>query len=352
MDEIVRAASEALGRALSVPEPLGGSARATVLRCRSSSGTVIVKAYRRDARASFARETVGLTLASRGPAVLAVDRFYPLIVMSDLGVGPSLADVLLGSSADVARRALLAWASEYAFLAARTAADSVTWRRSVTDLSLDPSVAPTPLALDLGECFAELPPLVEGCGASVAGLGIDLDLVAELGSMFPVFTPGDVCPDNNVVTADDGVRLLDFEGAGLVSAFLAGAYVSMPFATCWCVFRLPPDLASQLETSFRAGVAERHPALVDGALWRRGLDAGQVAWTVHATVALLPRALGADFPMHAIRSPVPTARQLLRYRWEGMSGQTSFPALAELGRALLAATAWDVQDLPIYPALR
>jgi hypothetical protein len=35
-----------------------------------------------------------------------------------------------------------------------------------------------------------------------------------------------------------------------------------------------------------------------------------------------------------------------------MSGQTSFPALAELGRALLGATAWDVQDLPIYPALR
>lgn len=350
MDEIVRAAGAALGRELTAPEPLGGSARATVLRCRSSSGTVIVKAYRPEARTSFVREVAGLTLASGGPAVLAVDTALPLIVMSDLGAGPSVADVLLGPPSDTARSALLAWASAYASVATGTAVDETGWRKMITALSLAPSAEPHPTAVDLGQCFAGLPPLLADCGVRVAGLATALDAVAELGSAYPVFTPGDVCPDNNVIAAD-GVRLLDFEGAGVVGAFLAGAYVSMPFATCWCVFRLPPGLGAQLEAVFRAGVGERHPELADDAVWRRGSDAAQAAWTIHATVALLPRAAAADFPMHPVRQPVPTARQLLRYRWEGLSAQASFPALAELGSALLEATDWSVPDLPTYPAL-
>jgi hypothetical protein len=312
---------------------------------------VIVKTYASQERAAFIREVAGLRLTARGPAVLAVDLMELLIVMSDLGAGPSLADLLLGSSGDAARSALLAWATEYATVAARTPADDAAWRRSIADLSVEPSAEPASQAVDLGRWFAALAPQLEACGVSVVGLAAELGVVAELGSEFPVFTPGDVCPDNNVVTAD-GVRLLDFEGAGLVGAFLAAAYVSMPFATCWCVFRLPPGLAAQLEAVFPAGVVERHPGLADDAVWRRGLDAAQAAWTVHATVALLPRALDADFPMHGSRRPVPSARQLLRYRWEGMSDQTRFPALTDLGRALLGATAWDVQDLPIYPALR
>jgi hypothetical protein len=124
----------------------------------------------------------------------------------------------------------------------------------------------------------------------------------------------------------------------------------MPFATCWCVFRLPLDVRRQVETVFRTAMTARYAHLTDEVMWTRGLDAAAAAWAVHATVALLSRAPQDDLPMHASRRPVPSARQLLRYRWEGLAAQASFPALAELGRRLLATTAWQVPDLPMYPA--
>lgn len=53
----------------------------------------------------------------------------------------------------------------------------------------------------------------------------------------------------------------------------------------------------------------------------------------------------------------PTARQLLRYRWQVLAGELDaageLPALAELMRGLLSVTrTWDVPDLPGYPAFR
>ena len=52
---------------------------------------------------------------------------------------------------------------------------------------------------------------------------------------------------------------------------------------------------------------------------------------------------------------MPTARQLLRYRWQVLGAELDsageLPALAELTRRLLTATEhWQVPDLPLYPA--
>jgi hypothetical protein len=53
-----------------------------------------------------------------------------------------------------------------------------------------------------------------------AGLGGELAEVAGAAGSerYAVFSPGDICPDN-IVLSPDGIRFLDFESAGFHSAF-------------------------------------------------------------------------------------------------------------------------------------
>jgi hypothetical protein len=167
-----------------------------------------------------------------------------------------------------------------------------------------------------------------------------------------VFTPGDTCPDNCLLTAD-GLRLVDFEGATFQSVFLTAAYCRMPFSTCWCVFRLPAELSQDVERAYRAEVQAAHPELAEEAVWQAGLRRAIAVWTVHATVHLLPHT-GEDRPMHRSRRPVPTVRQLLRHRWETARTLTEFPALARTMELLLHGPArdWQAAPLPEFPAFR
>ncbi|WP_256727371.1 hypothetical protein [Streptomyces acidiscabies] len=194
-----------------------------------------------------------------------------------------------------------------------------------------------------------LPGVLDG-----AGVGVPAGLVGELARVgaveYPAFTPGDTCPDNALLTPD-GLRLIDFEAACFQSVFLTAAYCRMPFSSCWCVFALPPGTAAAVERAFRAEVVGVYPELADGAVWEAGMRRAVVVWTVDATVRLLPRT-AEDGPLHRARVPVPTRRQVLRYRWESASGLVEFPAFTEVVRALLREVAggWEVEALPGYPA--
>jgi hypothetical protein len=259
IDPVVAAASAAFGSPLNDPVDLGGGHSTTVLRCRTGNGgTVVVKSYQDDAagRSCFAAEAAGLGFTSAGPELLAVHADEPLIVMSDLGTAPNLADALLDDSPDVARAGVLAWARGYGSLAAATlgrqadlAALRATYRRGTAG-HVDEDWA--------ADSVTAFPGTLAEFGVSAPeGLASDLAEVIELTSATDhlVFSPGDICPDNNILT-DDGLRVLDFEAAGYHSVFLDAAYATMPFASCWCVFRLPPGLAA----GRRNPVAQRNPA--------------------------------------------------------------------------------------------
>jgi hypothetical protein len=88
-----------------------------------------------------------------------------------------------------------------------------------------------------------------------------------------VFSPGDICPDNNLLTPD-GLRMLDFEGASFHSVFDDAAYARMPFATCWFVYALPDGLAAEIEELYRAEVVRVFPDLADDRIWRPGYARG------------------------------------------------------------------------------
>ncbi|MET8772945.1 hypothetical protein [Streptomyces sp. NPDC004658] len=354
MDPIVRTAGGLLGTELSDPVDLGGSSRSSVLRCRTAEGgTVIVKAFGRgpDALRSFTSEAAALSLGS-GPALLGVDPDTPLLVMEDLGAAPTLADVLLGDDPKAAADGLLAWAGALG----RLGTGSVAGRAEFTRLAarFDQGVPSGPDDPWIERCAAEFPVLL-----ARSGVAVPPDLAGELarigtlgGDRYPAFTPGDTCPDNTLLT-QDGLRLIDFESATFQSVFLTAAYCRMPFSTCWCVFRLPADLAQQVERTYRTEVVAVYPELAEDAVWEAGLRRAVALWTVHGTVHLLPHA-GEDRPMHPTRRPVPTVRRLLRHRWETASTLTEFPALARTMELLLDGPArdWRTAPLPGYPAFR
>ena len=354
MTDLIAIASAALGLTLSEPHPLASSDRSSVLRCRTSAnGTVVVKSYPGSASGTeaFAAEKAGLAFVAgtgAGPDLLASDADHRVIVMSDIGTAPSLADLLLGARAEPAASALLDWALACGDLAARTAG------RQGDFAALLPS-AGRPHWLE--RRIWEIPGLLS-CFSIEAprGLGEDLAHVAALvaPSEFDVFSPGDICPDNNLVTAG-GVKFIDFENAGIHSAFLDAAYLSMPFSTCWCVFSLPDELAQSAQASYRGVLTGTFPDLASDEIWQPGVRKAMAAWTLHALTYLLDRSVAADGSMNGLATYAPTRRQLLWYRWHRLADELDqageLPAISALMGNLLEATqSWHAPGLPLYPA--
>jgi hypothetical protein len=368
VQQTVAIAADAGGLRLSQPARLQDNGWSIVLRCTlPDGGTVVVKRYPDSAegRGSFVGEAAGLALAGRtglSPQLIAVDDRALVLLMSDLGTAPSMADLLLSRSAGAAgpaRAAVLAWAAaagrlaavagswqpEFAALAARYAAGSPTG--GVAAGLRERVLGVTERAALLG---------VSPAPGAEAGLAAELAAVCEVldPGHFPVFSPGDMCPDNNLLTAD-GIRFVDFESAGFHSAFLDAAYIRMPFSTCWCVFTLPPALAADAEAAYRAEVCRLHAGLASDAIWQAGMRRAVAAWSLNSMWWLLGQALAGDEPLDEHRTS-PGARQLMRHRLRVLAGQLAgsadFPALASLAGSLLAATAsWRVPGLPGYPAL-
>jgi hypothetical protein len=352
--DLIAIASAALGLTLTEPVALVGSDRSSVVRCRTpEDGTVVVKCYPASAPGpeSFAAESAGLTFIAgtgAGPDLLAADSDHRVIVMSDLGTAPSLADLLLGASADRAASALVGWALACADLAVRTAGR----QRDLADL-MQARVSQHWLE----RAIWRVPGLLSDLSIEApAGLADDLSEVASLlaPGQFDVFSPGDICPDNNLITAS-GVKFIDFEHAEFHSVFLDAAYLRMPFSTCWCVFRLPDELAESAQARYRDVLTGSFPELAADEIWQPGVSRAMAAWTLHALTYLLDRSMAGDESMNCLATHAPTRRQLLRYRWERLSDELNqagqLPAISGLVSSLLEATqSWQAPGLPLYPA--
>lgn len=333
--DLLATASAAAGTTLTEPVDLGGSDRTTVLRCRTPDATTVVVKAHHGRSPYFAAEAAGLTFTDHGPRPLAVDPAHQLIVMTDLGTGPSLADALLGTSAATATAALLAWATTYG----RIAAETIGGQTEFTALRARYSQAEQPPADGFTDGFTD----------AIAALDVPAPGTVTRPGGPQVFSPGDICPDNNVFTGDT-LHVLDFEGAGYHSVFLDAAYATMPFATCWCVFRLPDELTDRIEAAYRTEVVTVLPELADDDVWRTGVRQAIGWWTADITAALAARATRADLPMHDTRRPVPTARQLLRHRWQHALDNVTGPLADTFAHLLKTTEHWDVDPLPLYPA--
>ena len=318
-----------------------------MLRCESPDGTVIVKAYQDtpEVVAAFANEAAALELGV-GPDLLIVDSAARIIVMADLGSGPSLGDLLYGDDGSAAADGLIAWAATLGKLAADTA-----HRRKEFDELRARHGTEHPEILGVAwfhEVLAELPAVFAAVGVEQA-TGFDAEVATLLDDRYYALSPGDACAGNNMITAA-GLRLLDFEYAGYRPVFLDAAYCRVPFPTCWDVRRLPPTLATQAEETYRTEIVRAHPDLAEDAIWHHGVRGAAVAWALINTTAL-PAAAEKD----TYRGPperAPTWRQLLLHRWETLAAIDDLPAIGETARRLLSATeSWNTPPLSGYPAL-
>jgi hypothetical protein len=212
------------------------SSRAAVVRVRlQGAGTVIIKQPLSNEAYDREIEAMRTLPAAVRPALVATGN--GLLAIEDLGSGPSLADLLLGSDAEAAEAALVGWAASLG------RALKATLRRGPEEKPERLDAGVHEMRLLGNELGVAVPPALEEDAQRIASI------LATPGPWL-AFCPGDTCPDNNRVRADGSVRLFDFEAAGWRNAAIEAAYCRVPFCTCWCVARLPEGMTQRMEDSF------------------------------------------------------------------------------------------------------
>jgi hypothetical protein len=169
-----------------------------------------------------------------------------------------------------------------------------------------------------------------------------------------VLTHGDPCPDNALLV-DEEMRLIDFEFAGLRSPLIDGAYGRVPFPTCWCVNRLPENLALAMEATYRAELRHALPWVEEEQAWRRSVVEASAFWLLSDLAEwLLPVALKEERVWG-----ISTFRQRLLMRLPLFAELTReyghLPALGRLAQQVAdqLAERWpELESMPLYPAFR
>jgi hypothetical protein len=354
---------------------LPGSPRTHVVRARTDGRadlprTVVVKVHTEaTSSASEVREPAALGLLTAAgwglaPRLLAVADEPALVVMEDLGAGlPDLAGALLGADPVPAESLVLAWADAIARLHSKTSGwtDDLAAALTANADRLGRDTPPTngmPDALELAaETLAE----------ELSGLGVEptaeaLDLLRQLdrllggGAACRALSPSDACPDNNLVT-DRGMVLLDFEGAQVRHVAWDAAYLTVPWPSCWCSWRLPNDVAGRALDHWRNGLAAvaPHVASTD---FEADLAVAEMGWAMMSTSWFLETAM-AEADGQLAPSPdavTPSKRAMLLHRLS-LAAATSDLRLAplrdlatEVHAAALAR--WGEVSLPLAPAFR
>lgn len=294
--ETLAQASHLLGRPLTlIDEPLPSGSRHLVLRVRSGDETSAIVKRRLDPSPS--PEASALSVmgdSSVTPALIAATP--ELLIMEDLGNHPHLASLLLGNDPLAARDGVLAWARGLGALH-RAGLDA-----RARFLELMPEYDDYMPALlneatdDLATWAAELEVAVPGGFSSLT----DITFAAPL----QVLSAGDMCPDNNLVFSGQ-VRFIDLEFATVRHAAWDLAYLLAPWPSCWCAWRLPPELVDAALASWRTGFGA-----VDWPELERDLRLATEAWRWLAVSWLLP-SLATGWPERPERPAPPVANRIV-----------------------------------------
>lgn len=283
-----------------------------------------------------------------------------LLVLEDLGTGPSLADSLQGDDPEQARAALFAYAASLGRLHARTLGGEADWRRVRNAVGGREMIREREGVRWIRE---NVEPFVKNCAA----LGVPLangfeDEVAAVrqtfdasNGPFDAFAPCDTCPDNNRIEEGGRLRFFDFEFGGFRHALLDAAYLHLPFPTCWCVNRLPKDLPDELETVYRRELASSCPEARSEAVFHAAMNQAVAYWTVASVSWSIKDALQENGTWG-----ISTVRQRHPFRLENFADRADrfghLPALSATCRALAAhlRELWPEDDtaMPLYPPFR
>jgi hypothetical protein len=319
---------------------LVGSDRSQVTRVSATSPasrrTLIVKAFLA-ADEGWVRESAALSVLpahAPAPQLVADGATPPIVVMSDLGSGPSVADALLGDDPGVAVTAVLLWVEAVASMHRATAGVRAAFTKQLSARSPAKPVADSKMPTLLGEAADYL-------GRSCAELDVDLPAgaLAELRGLSRLddagpaaLTPADTCPDNNLRVGDQ-LKLIDFESAQWRHVAWDLAYLKVPWPSCWCSWRLPADVAALALDRYRTRLVDDLP-YVRTPDFERDVALASLGWTFISTYRFLPRALADDPPLGDASHPAPTRRAMILHRLGGALDDPERPALAALAGGL------------------
>jgi hypothetical protein len=331
--------------------PLAGGRGGASLAWRSGAAYV-VKTYPSGDGPRGTRERAALRAlagAAGTPSLLAECDDPPCVVMTYVDGTGSLADALLGTDARLAREALLQWAEALAALhAAGTSETRTAFAGALSERA--PDLPARSLADDFAiaaERYAEvleelgLPPHLEA-----------LDDLRALPSKLAdprheVLSPGDTCPDNNVITAER-MHLIDFEHAELRHRAWDVAYLHAPWPSCWCAWLLPDDVAEAAVSRYREAAGNA----VDDASFFADLDLATLGWQAMTPAWFLRGALASDDRAAGPRRP--TRRAFVLHRLAAVAGSEAEPALAAMAADLRSCLLgqWGAVALELAPAFR
>lgn len=361
-DAVAAAAALLPGVRIERVERLRKTERSEVLRVGVSGsgwpgpGTLIVKLFP-DAGEAWVRESSALAAAPAGapvPGLVAAGVDPPVVVMADAGTGPSAADVLLGDDAAAGGAAVERFAEALAQLHLSTqgvraafAAELAARSGGTVPESAMPGLvrgAAAALASLCGQLGVKVP---GGALAALAGLTGQLSAAGSA-----ALTLADACPDNTV-RAGGGYVLIDFEEAEWRHIAWDVVYLTVPWPSCWCSFRLPAAVTRQALARYRAVIAGRLP-YVGTPAFERDLALAETGWALVSASWFLPNALGQGPPLHDAVAGLPTRRAVILHRLGNAHGNAAHPALAEFAGRLRAALArrWGEVPLELAPAFR
>ncbi|MBJ7291322.1 phosphotransferase [Williamsia sp.] len=364
MSGAVRAAEQVLSSragarvTLADPVELGGSGRTDVVRARvaqnplSMDRSLVIKVVPTDEPAdAFARELASykyanaLPMHSRpGPQLIAFDNAARLIVLSDLGHGRSMSDLLGSPDWADPSHAISAWGQALGRMHAATVGGESDFdallRHGPGGGSVEVLPAQARVAVDLAPEV-----MTRHLGLSVHDEFLALLRRGE--ALFAegdhrAFSPSDVGPPNILIN-DEGVQFMDYEWGGFRDASLDIAYAIVTFtpdlAPRWTDRRT--DLETALVDGWRSEIQAIWPALGhDGELHRKVLTA-RALWVWMSTVWMLPVDLEVDPQSHglALHTTDPT---IVVGRWTDLAaaaGRAGMTDIADFGVA--AASALD-----------
>jgi hypothetical protein len=197
------------------------------------------------------------------PRLLGADADAGIVLIEDLGPGPSLADSLLTGDRSRVRADLVSYAealgSVHAWCIGRPG---------------DPRLGAPPwpgLVARSKDAFlgaaAALGLATAGAGSEIDGLSLILNETRYQGLVH-----GDPCPDN-VRFQGGRCRIFDYEHSGWGAVVLDASFLLAPFPSCWCFGRLPASVAAPAMSAYR------------GRLQAAGIELGP-SWDVAMTAAL------------------------------------------------------------------
>ncbi|GAA3960879.1 hypothetical protein [Gordonia caeni] len=302
---------------LTDPEDLGGTGRSVVVRARlldnplATGRTVVIKVLDEDApTAPFLREVAAYRYATAlpnqsrpGPQLLASDPASRMLVLTDLGHGRGMVE-LLGENPAAARRGVSAWGQALGRMHAATVGGEndfdallrLTAGRG-TEGSRDEVATQARAARD-------------GATALTARLGMELpprladDLAAGCrlfaGGDLRAFSPSDVGPENILIN-EDGVQFMDYEFGAFRDASLDVAYalVTFPAYLAEGSVRRRVDLETQLVDAWRSEVQGLWPSVGSDASLARLVLVARTLWVWLSTHWMVTGGTGGhDWALH------------------------------------------------------